>query len=159
MVCSVHGPSPRPPMQLEGTRSIFPVLLLDPSLTKNKADFPAAGKKPVIKIPMNTSSGCLLFHGFSVTRRAFPVPLVPGNQDWGESKSITSERGNFLLKPAAPSDIIHVRALAAAVGRVLPQDRNQGLREQGWGTPAPSPPHLEEGGRAGDTGQGKAAKG
>lgn len=55
----------------------------------------------------------------------FQQPLVPGNQDWGESKSITSERGNFLLKPTAPGDIIHVRALAAAGGRVLPQDRKE----------------------------------
>lgn len=43
-------------------------------------------------------------------------PLVPRNQDWGESKSITSERGNFLLEPAAPGDIIHVRALAVLEG-------------------------------------------
>lgn len=81
------------------------------------------------------------------------MPLVPGNQDWGESKSIRSERGNFLLKPSAPGDIIHVRALAAAAGRVLPQDRKRGVREQGWGTPAPSPPHLEEGGCAGTWGK------
>lgn len=88
----------------------------------------------------------------------FQQPLMPGNQDWGESKSITSERGNFLLKPTAPGDIIHVRALAAAGERVLPQDRKQGVRNPGWGTPEPSSPHLEEGGCARDIGQGKAAR-
>ena len=104
----------------------------------------------MIKIPMNTSSGCLLSHRFSVARRAFPAAAGAWKLGpWGNPNQLHLKEGIFyeiLLLPVALS----TRELWWQLELwFFPHDTERGGRGPGLVHPtaasrAPSPPQPEE---------------
>lgn len=83
----------------------------------------------MIKISMNTSSGCLLSHRFSVAKEAFPAAgWCIETRTVGEPKSISFEQEIFLLNPIIPDSITEPQAPLVKGAMLFPQDTEQGCR-------------------------------